>query len=417
MKKTLLATCMVLASTLSAHAIETGHVHDKNCNMFAGLNENKTTKETVTYSDFYNTSKTEARFNEITDRVIGLYSDSVTQLGGTLSKSLDWKSDEVNAYAGKRGEFWTVYIIGGLYRHRDITDDAMALTVCHEIGHLMGGAPFYNGGKDLMSVEGQADFWATSVCMKKYITTFPEEMNQTNALAKIKCESKFADNKAEQDICYRSSMAALSITTMFGRNSKLPAIDSRDNKSRGNTRQLHPEAQCRLDTYIAGALCVLDDTTLSFEQKLMTDKLTTDFLCNEVIDGQLTKEEKRPKCWFNPINNQMYAAYKNEVVSKSFLKKDLKGGSIDVTYFNHLPGDYKITIVPDIFSEGIVTFEQSSYTFTMEAQGRQDHILFNYKFNKKTKGKMKFYVRVEFQGKIIQEKDNLIVIEAKTKVF
>ena len=39
---------------------------------------------------------------------------------------------------------------------------------CHELGHFIGGAPFKkNPGSTWASTEGQADYWATSVCLRR----------------------------------------------------------------------------------------------------------------------------------------------------------------------------------------------------------------------------------------------------------
>jgi len=76
-----------------------------------------------------------------------------------------WKSDRVNAYAwygcdGKRH----VELHGGLIRHKALQIEGLSLILAHEIGHHYGGKPFYISG---FSCEGQADFWAASVGMRK----------------------------------------------------------------------------------------------------------------------------------------------------------------------------------------------------------------------------------------------------------
>ena len=46
--------------------------------------------------------------------------------------------------------------------------DEFLFIYCHELGHFIGGAPYKkNPGSRWASTEGQADYWATSVCLRK----------------------------------------------------------------------------------------------------------------------------------------------------------------------------------------------------------------------------------------------------------
>jgi hypothetical protein len=80
--------------------------------------------------------------------------------------TLDWSSDEVNAYAwvelgtGKR----RVDIKGGLVRDIALNQEAIALVIAHETGHHYGGAPTHGSG---LSCEGQADYEAVATVMRK----------------------------------------------------------------------------------------------------------------------------------------------------------------------------------------------------------------------------------------------------------
>eukprot|EP00456_Euglypha_rotunda_P041381 TRINITY_DN320_c0_g1_i4.p1 TRINITY_DN320_c0_g1~~TRINITY_DN320_c0_g1_i4.p1 ORF type:complete len:248 (+),score=24.67 TRINITY_DN320_c0_g1_i4:245-988(+) len=83
--------------------------------------------------------------------------------------TLDWASDEVNAYAwvehdgtGQR----RVDIKGGLVRDMALELEGIALVIAHEIGHHRGGAPT-GGHPDGLSCEGQADYFGVSAVMRQ----------------------------------------------------------------------------------------------------------------------------------------------------------------------------------------------------------------------------------------------------------
>lgn len=408
MKKIALTLFIGITTTFNAMAIE--HVDkDATCDWF----KLQDAPATVT-SNESDPTKTKEKFELISNRITSLYSDTIKQLGGNLQVDLDWDLPEANAYARKINSLWLLEFYGALYRHKTVTDDGYALTVCHELGHLIGGAPFKVLTK--LSVEGQADFWATSVCLKKYFTEYPEKVSMKEGSAKQQCDRQYADDENAKNNCYRTALAGMSMATFFSELMKAPQpeFEKKDPKDRSATKQIHPEAQCRLDTYLSGSLCNLEDTSLVFEEKLLKDKLTTDFLCSQVIDGQLTKIEQRPKCWFNELNNALYTNYKNKVRSKSLV--GLKGGKINLTYFNNLPGEYRVKVVPDPATSFYVQMTSDDYMASLPASGQTYDIAFTYRFVKRANRKLKFYIIVEYNGKVILDRDNVVTIDATALV-
>jgi hypothetical protein len=113
---------------------------------------------------------TEEAFNDAIDEVETIYAPIIAQMGAELSIERKWDDGTVNAYAMQSGKTWKVAMFGGLARHATITKDAMALVVCHEIGHHLGGAPKTAGFLGLnrwASNEGQADYYANLKCLRK----------------------------------------------------------------------------------------------------------------------------------------------------------------------------------------------------------------------------------------------------------
>lgn len=394
---------------LFSHVTAFAKSEDPTCALLANLPEqNKTVKIDPT--------KTKERFEEIAHTITTPYRETITQLGAELMVDVDWKEDEVNAYATQIGKNWILYIYGGLYRHASVPEDTFALVVCHELGHLLGGAPFVPGSN--MSAEGQADFWATSVCLKKYFKDSPKTIVMKEGFTKSKCDSQYVDDPEAQNICYRTALAASSMGELISGLSKTatPDLNKKDLSQITSTKPRYPEAQCRVDTYIAGSLCNLGETSFAFEEKLLSNKLITDFRCNEVVDGQITAQEKRPKCWFNEKNYTFFTAYQKRVKSKD-MKVGLLGGSITLAYYNHLPGVYKIKLVPDSVAEDYLTVENPEFTATLPAASNTGDIVYKYNFKKSTNKSLKLKVIIEHDGKVVMDKDNTVEISPYYWIF
>lgn len=368
-------------------------------------------QETTTSVNPVDPKKTKEQFDLIINRVTSLYADTIKELGANLTKDVDWEGSDVNAFAQQIKNEWILYFYGALYRNKHVTDDSMALTVCHELGHLIGGAPYIAGTK--MSVEGQADFWGTSVCLKKYFTEFPETVEIKDGTAKQKCDARYPVDPTEKNTCYRSANAAMAMATFLSSMARTtkPDFDKRNPDIMKTTKQLHPEAQCRLDTYLAGSLCELGETGLAFEKKLLSENLTTDSQCSEEINGEIKKSEQRPTCWFNEYTNTLFTFYKEKIKSKSLT--GLKGGTISLSYFNNLAGDYVVKLIPDARSAHYVKVETAEFKATLPASGVQP-IIFNYKFMKRADRKLKFTLQVELNGKVILNQKDAFIINAFT---
>lgn len=155
--------------------------------------------------------------------------------------------------------------------------DVLSLIMCHELGHAMGEyprrpAPFdYDGpvgadGNMVYASEGAADYYATNKCLKylwKDHLILPEKIDPA---VEAKCNTKFK-NQNDAIVCKRSSMAALNYLnvkpwTQVSFQTPDPGVVSK------TITNEYPSRQCRLDTYLAGAL-----------------------------------NENRPLCWYKEVEN------------------------------------------------------------------------------------------------------------------
>jgi hypothetical protein len=187
----------------------------------------------------------------------------------------------------------------------------MALVVCHEIGHHIGGAPKKGqssgegggwwggqvGGLSWPSNEGQADYFATLKCLRKAWnndnnTEIVKTLNAPKAVVDV-CSKRYRKNKVDSALCVRMAMAGKSVSDLFSVLGKLPATDfsTPDTKVVNSTDHNHPKAQCRLDTYYQGALC---DINMN-EDVSQTDEIQA--TCHPSLGYKIGT---RPLCWFKP---------------------------------------------------------------------------------------------------------------------
>ena len=112
---------------------------------------------------------TEVQFNRVMDRMSLLFTKVVAKTGRKFVIERRWSDATVNAYAHQAVlGVDTIVMFGGLARHPETTEDAMALVACHELGHHLGGAPKKLQGNPWASNEGQADYWGSMKCLRYY---------------------------------------------------------------------------------------------------------------------------------------------------------------------------------------------------------------------------------------------------------
>ncbi len=198
------------------------------------------------------------QFDAIIDKIENLYRPIFGKLGATLVVDRLWESEEANAFAFKNGSEWHVELHGGLARRSEVTLDAYALVICHEVGHHLGGFPFTFSG---MSNEGQSDFYATHTCAPIIWGDEKEKNAEFRSISPetvIKSCNIAWDDRDRRNLCYRTAVAGKSVSDFFAANSGTTTyFDKKEQNKVSQTINFHPQAQCRLDTYVEGALCVV----------------------------------------------------------------------------------------------------------------------------------------------------------------
>lgn len=239
---------------------------------------------------------TQEKMAALTGRVFSVYSPVVAQMGGILKLNIKWDEQDVDSFAMRFDKVWAMTFFGGLARHRLLTEDAMILATCHELGHFIGGAPL----DDEDAIEGQADYFATSKCMRRVLEkddnkTIVAKMNIDPEATKA-CSSIFKSEN-ETALCKRIAMAGKSLAEVLGDvHGKNVSLTTPDNDIVNQTNMDYPEPQCRLDTYFSGALC----------SKPWSENVDM----KDPAKGVCTAREGykvglRPLCWYKPTPEEM----------------------------------------------------------------------------------------------------------------
>jgi len=251
------------------------------------------------------------QFNEITKDVLKIYESSLNK---KIVVSKNWSDDSLKVTPLDMGTHFSLYIAGGIFRLKSITPDAFALILCHEIGHFAGGAPTY-GEKALspeegdLSAEGQADYWASAKCFRKVFAdkdnlSFMKDFKKQKANSFVfkemlpiinkKCSEVWLPSLKRVAQCERTIVAARSFarTVRIKSNEKYWVnITTPSPIIAPYTNLFHPPAQCRFDTYVAGALCEIPSSEdVSFENM-------DDGVCSRSKGYEISA---RPLCWYKP---------------------------------------------------------------------------------------------------------------------
>lgn len=132
-------------------------------------------------------SVTEQSYNQSMDRIRDMYPG--------LTVISDWDEDRPQAFAS----FRRMVVSGGFARKNDITLGGLITVSCHEVGHAM-----------FRLNEGEADYFASKICMKDYFndrseTVVKQYVSLSNDLLQ-ECQSVFDGDEAYR--CVRIAVSS-----------------------------------------------------------------------------------------------------------------------------------------------------------------------------------------------------------------
>lgn len=218
----------------------------------------------------YDNGYSEERYHQVLDTVLATFGPAIAERGGSLEIWRDWSDGAVNAWAERWGERYILEVPGGMARYYLITEEGFLTTICHELGHLIGGSPHSR----TISYEGQADYYSTMKCMEGLLTAL--DYPDTRAAELPACKGSF---------CEARLMGAKSLSSYYASLARTPApaLETPSRARPAQTLRSHPEAQCRFDTMVAGLLC----------------GNRNDFSYDNAHDGACP-DVPRPRCWWVP---------------------------------------------------------------------------------------------------------------------
>lgn len=245
-----------------------------------------------------NASVDKADYLKITNALSSLYSQKIADQGGRLKFVLSETDGVPNAYAAKRSEGnWEITVISSFLSLSHQTPPTLGIILCHEIGHFLGGKP-YVVGKQMtaavrawapkkMSVEGQADYFATSECIKSLEKKLPDLFVNNKGLLNLpsaqECQRSYTNEK-EIKVCNEILTASYQTILVYQQildQLQIPSTFFAKLENSSSERTLdyvgeYPELDCRYETFIKGTLC-------------------SSLNVNECDDSKWA----RPACWFH----------------------------------------------------------------------------------------------------------------------
>lgn len=242
----------------------------------------------------------EREMHRVAKEVISAYYPLAELAHKKLVLNWDMRSSITNVTGNEiPGNIWQIHAYGGLVLNSNLTTEAFRFILCHEIGHILGGNPrwpsIYPG--IMNSNSGQPDYYAASVCMKLVLRGQDNvrfvQRSRASAAIVTTCQSRFASyypSMNEIAICIRTLQAGEEglrfIAGVLG--SPMPDIHHRDPQKAKLWEQAHPNVQCRLDTVVAGALCIYQPTGRAINEGEIANQFC----------ASLPKGLGRPACWF-----------------------------------------------------------------------------------------------------------------------
>lgn len=216
------------------------------------------------------------------DIIATLYKPIAAKYDWTIEFKYDENNPMENAGAKQEGNRILVKVFGGLTRL--LSMDEFAVTLCHEMGHHFGSAPYHakKVGNVPKAAEGQADYHAGRSCVRRYFDYAPKAPVEGTPYMRQRCAAGFGQGTAEYQHCLRALNTFLYLNKMpSGRRAGHLALETPDRTVVSKTivgrlegdRVVddYPVPQCRLDTLVAGYF-----------------------------------KEPRPRCWYNPNDGLDY---------------------------------------------------------------------------------------------------------------
>lgn len=306
--KKLIVIYIFLLQTFTIHACPVG------TQGFHPLNyPNQETLTLMSYdrAPFVNSKTSREVYDFIISKIEDIYTPIIKSLGFNLMIESDWFSTDINAYADVNGMNKEVYFSGGYARV--LTPGAFLKVACHEMGHHLGGYPMKDNDITWVSVEGEADYFASLYCVRRVLAEDLDNTININAgnllpnSIKNSCRAQFKKQK-DIEICFKNIQASVELSEFYldyliKRNllEILNGVTKIDLLNLPNyqvevTNEFHTDPQCRLMTHYQASLCNFSELS---NYDYISSQNEAKGVCHK-LNGDLIGA--RPGCWFKGEN-------------------------------------------------------------------------------------------------------------------
>ncbi len=173
-------------------------------------------------------------------------------------------SSYVDKETGHREHY--IFFFSGFAELPGMTIDSAILTLCHELGHGLAGAPFKDkfAGEADISIEAMADDYAIRNCFPRMSRRIKEQslivrpfQKNNSVYVQRLCDAKMSTSQ-EQNYCRRVFRALEFDRTYYRTDPDIQESTSFEEKdptivSKVETKAAYyPPSQCRIDTMMAG---------------------------------------------------------------------------------------------------------------------------------------------------------------------
>jgi hypothetical protein len=229
----------------------------------------------------------------VTHEFEAVYSPMARKLNLRLKFVYKLNSPVNNVTGIRQDDSWVITFYGGMMNQPTLTKEGLRLIVCHEFGHILGGEPSWTHSNNPFSNSnsGQPDYYAASLCMKLILANqkndeFYRSRSFDKNLEKA-CSERF-HIKHDVLICLRTVEAGLELSQLLAELLRFvpPDFLTPDQTQARVLKEGHPSPQCRLDTFLAGALCNGHPGSANAYEM------------NEFVKVCDKGVSQRPACWF-----------------------------------------------------------------------------------------------------------------------
>lgn len=153
-----------------------------------------------------------------------------------------------------------LFLFGGYARIPGMTVDTVIATVCHELGHGIGGEPLkLKKEAEPISAEGQSDYFAYRYCLERMFKRIPAKAPAVPVSPFVEkiCRQNSAGPDA-LEFCYRGFQVLEVERKVFkqsqNKDTSYETPDTSVVSEINHSETFYPSAQCRIDTMMAGLL-------------------------------------------------------------------------------------------------------------------------------------------------------------------